>query len=235
VEFSNEHHPSSLARYYVASRALIRAKVAAVRVHQGDRAAAPLAQRLLLLAADHLQRGRVTCTLVGGTPGTGKSALADALAPDLDAVVVSSDEVRKELAGLPHDAPADAAYGHGIYDPVHTEATSAEIVARARRLLEHGISVVLDASWSRDVHRAAARSVAAATTSELHEIRCVVPAAVAHQRIAARRAAGARVSDATVTVADTMAADADPWPHAFTLDTDAPPFVVTAAARRSIG
>ncbi len=233
-EFSGEHHPASLAHFYVAARALIRAKVAAVRVHQGERAAAPLAQRLLALTAEHLRRGRVTCTLVGGGPGTGKSALAQAIAPAIDAVVIASDEVRKELAGLPHDAPAAAAYGEGTYDDAHTEATYTEMIDRGRRLLEHGTSVVLDASWSREAHRDAARSVALATAAELHELRCVAPAAVAHRRIA-QRSTRPHTSDATVAVADAMADAAEPWPTAVLLDTDAPLFVVTATAQRAIG
>jgi len=235
VEFSNEHHPSSLAHYYIASRALIRAKVTAVRAHQGDRSVAPLAQALLLRAADHLQQGRVTCTLVGGGPGTGKSSIAEAIAAPLDAVVLSSDEIRKELAGLPHTTPAGAAFERGIYDPAHTDRTYAELTARARQLLEHGVSVVLDASWSREAHRDAARAVAAATASELHELRCTAPAPVTHERIAVRRSAGPQVSDATVEIADALVATADPWPCAVTLDTDAPLYVVEAAARRAIG
>jgi len=233
-EFSGEHHPASLAHFYVAARALIRAKVTAVRVHQGERAAADLAQRLLALAVEHLRRGRVTCTLVGGGPGTGKSAVAETIAPTIDAVVIASDEVRKELAGLPHDTPAGASYGEGIYDDLHTEATYAEMIDRGRHLLEHGTSVVLDASWSRQAHRDAARSVALATSAELHELRCVAPPAVAHRRIA-ERSARRHTSDATIAVADAMTDTAEPWPTAFVLDTDAPLFVVTAAAQRSIG
>ena len=75
-EFSAEHHPESLADYYIAYRALIRAKVACVRYRQGDRGAAGEARDLLDLAVHHLRRGRVTLVLVGGSPGTGKSTLA---------------------------------------------------------------------------------------------------------------------------------------------------------------
>lgn len=232
-EFSGEHHPTSLTHFYVASRALVRAKVTAIRVQQGERGATPLAKQLLELAATHLRLGRVTCTLVGGAPGVGKSTLAQTLAPMIDAVVVSSDETRKDLAGLPHDARATAAFGTGIYDETHTDVVYAEMIDRARFLLEHGTSVVLDATWSRNVHRDAARVAAAAADAELRELHCVAPLAVTHRRVAAR-ATQPHSSDATIAVATTMVDTAEPWPSAVTLDTDAPLFVVAAAAQRAI-
>ncbi|GMU77592.1 MAG: hypothetical protein AMXMBFR46_03910 [Acidimicrobiia bacterium] len=217
--FSAEHHPTSLVHYYVAARALIRAKVTAVRVRQGDAAATPTAQRLLDLAVDHLRRGRVTCTLVGGAPGTGKSTLAAALADRLDAVVVSSDETRKDLAGIPRLERADAAYGEGLYDDAHTDATYTELLRRARGLVEHGVSVVLDASWTRAAHRGAATALAHATATDLTQIRCVAPADVVAARIRDRRATATHVSDATDAISRAMATAADPWPDAIDVDT----------------
>ena len=75
-EFSGERHPASLVDYYVAFRALIRAKVTALRAQQGDVGAPPRALELLDLARDRLRHGRVALVLVGGAPGTGKSTVA---------------------------------------------------------------------------------------------------------------------------------------------------------------
>jgi hypothetical protein len=234
AEFSGEHHPASLTHYYIAARALIRAKVTAVRVHQGDTSVAPLAVFLLALTRTHLRSAQVTCVLVGGAPGTGKSTFAHALAPFLDAVVCSSDEVRKDLAGLPHDTRAEAAYGAGIYDAAHTEATYDALADRARRLLARGVSVILDASWTRRARREAVARIARATSSDLIALRCVVPDDVAARRIAARRATGTHVSDTTADIARAMRVDADPWPEAVEITTAGTIDSTVARARRAI-
>ena len=75
-EFSNEHHPASLAHHYVAYRAHVRAKVACFRYEQGDARSASLARRYHDLACNHLERARLRMIIVGGGPGVGKSTLA---------------------------------------------------------------------------------------------------------------------------------------------------------------
>ena len=207
AEFSGEHHPVTLAHFYVAFRALIRSKVACVRARQGDASSREAAERLLDLAAVHLRECRVALVLVGGAPGTGKSTLAAGLGDRFGWAVLRSDRIRKELAGLDPAADAAAPIGDGIYAPAPTIATYEEMLTRARRLLELGEPVILDASWARASDRAAAAVVADATASELVELSCDAPTEVATQRIAARRVIGGDPSDATAEVAVALRGD----------------------------
>lgn len=62
--------------------------------------------------------------------------------------VLSTDELRKERAGLDVAAPALARPDEGLYTPALRAATYDELVEHAARLVAHGESVVLDASWS---------------------------------------------------------------------------------------
>ena len=222
-ELSAETYPSMLAEHYIAFRAHIRTMVACLRAEQGDDAAARQASLLLGIARDHLERGQVALLLVGGLPGTGKSTLAAGLADRLGWSVLRSDEVRKDLAGIGHTERADAGFREGLYGPEATAATYRELLDRARRLLELGEPVVLDASWTDARHRAAAAEVAQETCSELVEIECTAPAEVAAERLRSRGAAD--VSDATPTVAAAMANTADSWPSAQSIDTTTPPDV----------
>jgi uncharacterized protein len=221
-EFSDEHHPESLADWYVAFRALIRAKVACVRYRQGDTAAADRARELLTLAGTRLRHGRVTLVVVGGAPGTGKSTLAAGVARARGWALLGSDVVRKELAGLPADADATAALRQGLYDDATTAATYGELLRRAGRALELGESVVLDASWTRAADRDRAAGLGAATASRVVELRCEAPPELAEARISARRRAGTGPSDATPEVARALRAGADPWPSAVPIDTTGP-------------
>jgi hypothetical protein len=52
--------------------------------------------------------------LVGGLPGTGKSAPAGALADRLGWTVLNSDRIRKELAGVRPEHPAPTPFQTGI-------------------------------------------------------------------------------------------------------------------------
>lgn len=223
AEFAGDPAPPALRHHYVAYRAFVRCKVACLRRAQGDPTAGAAAAGLADLTLRHLRAGAVRLLLVGGLPGTGKSTLAAGLADRLGAVVLSSDRVRKELAGLDPAAPAPAAYRHGIYAQEWTVRTYRELLDRTARLLSNGESVILDASWSDRGHREAARDVAARCRADMVALRCALPASVAAERIGRRRAAGHAVSDADESIARAMRAEADPWPEAVTVPTGGSP------------
>lgn len=215
-EFSGDAFPASLAHHFVAYRAHVRAKVACLRHLQGDPSAAAAAADLMAIACSHLETARVRLVLVGGLPGTGKSTLAAAMNERRGWLVVRSDEVRKELAGIPLDRPAGAAYGHGIYTPEMTAATYQEMLRRADVALGLGETVVLDASFLDARWQRAAAEVARRTAADLVEIRCVAPAPLAAARLRTRRG---DASDAMPLEAAAMAATAHPWPGAVLVDT----------------
>ena len=228
-EFSMDTWPDSLAHHYIAYRAHVRAKVNAIRVEQGDADAAPMATRLLELCLRHLEAARVRLVLVGGAPGTGKSALADALAAELPLVVVRTDDLRD---GMPAHEPAG--YGEGRYTTAARSSVYDRLFARARMLLELGESVVLDASWSAEGTRRRARALALATCSELVELRCDAPPEVADGRIRVRRSQGVDPSEATPEVAEEMRCRFDPWPEAIIIDTGTPLSTSVARALASV-
>lgn len=221
--------PASLLHHYVAARAYVRAKVGCLRAAQGDAAAADGARAVHRLAAEHLRAATVRLVLVGGLPGTGKSVLAAGLGDVLDAVVLRTDEVRRDLdggtGGAVDGGPAggDGGYGVGRYGPRSTEATYRTVLDRAERTLAMGRSVVVDASFVDERWRQLARSVATRTASALGEIELHVDPALAASRIERRRRRGDLVSEATPAVAASMAAVADPWPSAMPIDASGTP------------
>jgi hypothetical protein len=234
-EFAGETYPQSLAHHYIASRAYVRCKVNCLRHGQGDPGAAPSARSLLDLAARHLEAARVRLVLIGGLPGTGKSTMAAALADATGWSLLRSDEIRKDVAGVPHTTAAVAAPGEGLYRPEMTDATYDAVLARARTALQLGETVIVDASWSAAHHREAAREVAGATSSDLVELCCVAPAGAAEQRIRSRLAAGRDPSDATPAVAAAMAGRFDAWPSASTVDNSGALEVSVAQALTAAG
>jgi aminoglycoside phosphotransferase family enzyme/predicted kinase len=229
VEFAGDPCPPSLIHHYIAYRAVMRAKIAAIRVQQGDTSAADQARLLAAIGLRHLRLGRPTLVLVGGLPGTGKTTIAAALADDLEYVVIRSDRIRKEIAGL--DPNHHCAAPPGLYSAAMTERTYRVMLARAGQLLRRGESVLLDATWQSARARAGARGLAARTSSGFAELRCTAPQAVADSRIGERATAGDDASDATVAVARDLATTFEPWPEATVIDTSvARPDSVAAAS-----
>jgi aminoglycoside phosphotransferase family enzyme/predicted kinase len=213
--------PASLEHFFLAARAHIRAKVAALSDDFDT------TERLLRLAREHLERGRVRLVLVGGAPGSGKSTLARALANATGWPVLRSDVIRKELAG---NARTHAALDQGIYTDEWTERTYRELANRARGALANGISVIIDASFAEVASRRVLRAVAQETVSEHIALRCDAPVEVLAQRAEARRRRGHDVSDADAAIATAVAARFAPRPDAVHIDTALDPGTVLDAA-----
>lgn len=219
AEFTDEHHPQALADHYVAYRAHVRAKIAALRHQQGDESAAALARQYLDLTLDRLERSQRRIILVGGSPGTGKTTVARGLAAERGWIRLSSDEIRKERQGRAFDEHEIVPPGEGIYTPTITDDTYRELLARAALVVSAGGTVVLDASFGEPRHRQLARDLAASMAADLVEIECEVDEATAAGRLAGRLRHGTDPSDARPEILSDLRARHQPWPEARRLDT----------------
>ena len=217
AEYSGDPAPGALRHHYVAYRAFVRMKIACLRTVQDDPAAGFEAQHLSEVAVRHLRAGAVALVLVGGLPGTGKSALAGAIAHRFGFTVLNSDRIRKELAGLSAETSARARFGEGIYTGEWTQRTYDELLRRAAVLLACGESVVVDASYISAQQRAAAAAAAHDAAADLVQLRCTASRDLAATRMAIRTS---RVSDADEEIAREMEAIAEPWPDAVVIDTE---------------
>jgi aminoglycoside phosphotransferase family enzyme/predicted kinase len=144
--------------FFLSMRAAIRAKVTAARLNQptaGDKAAiGRTARKYFDLARRLIAPAPSLLIAVGGLSGTGKSALARALAPEIGAVpgavVLRSDVERKVLFGKDeHDRLPQEAYA-----PAVTARVYATIADKARRAVAAGHSAIVDAVFATPQERA---------------------------------------------------------------------------------
>jgi uncharacterized protein len=200
---SDDYSLYSVVDYFLAYRAGVRAKVAAlaacdagIEPEQRENAGAS-ARRHLDLATDALaDRAPPALVLTAGVVGTGKSTVADALADELGGVVIASDRVRKRLLGHAVTDRLDEGWRAGAYSDSNTERTYAGMVERARPVLASGRCAVLDATFSTRAHREQATCLAREVGCEawLVEVRCAPREA--RLRLSRRAATGTDPSDA---------------------------------------
>lgn len=186
----------------VAYRAMVRAKVAVLAATESEigpadrEKARRSAQRHLLLAAAVLleaRRRRPHWLVVCGPPASGKTRLCSTVADGTQWPHVSTDVVRKELAGIAPNARGTEA----IYSADFSRRTYAEVLARAAAATTRGSGIVLlDGNFPTPAHRAdAARAArdAGATSCVVH---VHVDSATALRRATARHADPQATSDA---------------------------------------
>ena len=161
---SDDFQLYSVVDYFLSYRSAVRAKVAAIAVGEGElpatqrEAARESARRHLDLATKALETRRSgAVVLMTGVVGTGKSTAAEAIADGLEsAAVISSDPVRKRLAGLKASDHASAPVDSGIYSEEVTRHVYAGLQERAEPVAASGRVAVLDATFSRPDQRAVA-------------------------------------------------------------------------------
>jgi aminoglycoside phosphotransferase family enzyme/predicted kinase len=216
VAHSADTAPPSLRDFYIAYRAVVRAKVDCVRLSQGKTEAEADAAAHVDIALRHLESGAIRLALIGGNPGTGKSTLARALAEKVGAQVISTDDVRRELRESGAIDGDPGVMNSGLYTPDNVTAVYEVTLRRARALLGKGHSVILDATWRDPQMRAHAQCLATETHSVMVELMCVATIDTAAQRIRARRPGN---SDVTPEIAVELATQSDRWDDAYRVDT----------------
>lgn len=141
----------ALLPFFMAMRAAVRAHVAAT---QPGEAAEAEARAYFDLAAELLRDRPTRLVAIGGLSGSGKTTVAEALAPHVGAPpgarVVESDRIRKAM----HGVPAETRLPDRAYRPEVSQRVYREMAWRAGLILAEGGAVVADAVFDRPDDRA---------------------------------------------------------------------------------
>lgn len=206
LETSGDYSGLDVLRFYVVYRALVRAKVHAMRANQTgvstDECArlTAAARGYLALARQSALQWRPAMILMHGYSGSGKSAVAIALADQCGGIRVSSDIERKRIAGLAPQAPSGSELGAGLYTQERTAATYQRLLELARRIAQAGYAAIVDATFLKRWPRELFRQSAKARNLPWIIVDVVAPAATLRARVAARRASGRDPSEADPAV-----------------------------------
>ncbi len=203
VDRSHDEAGWALLPLFMSMRATIRAIVAATQIAEGDEdpALAGQMRAYLDLARSLLEPAPPRLVALGGFSGSGKTTIAEALAPHFGtppgARILESDRLRKHMHGVSPETPL----GPQAYTPEASQAVYAAMRERAAQVLAGGGSVVLEAVHARKQDRDAAAAIAREAGCPFHGFWLEVDPAALRARIATR---GQSASDATRAVLDSQ-------------------------------
>lgn len=192
-EFSEDFEVGELLNFYKLYRAHVRGKVNCFKsddqfISGSEREESlRIARSYFKLAESYIcSEIRPVLFITVGLAGTGKSALASALADRIGAMVLSSDVIRKRIAGIPLSEHSFDDFQKGIYKKDFTEKTYEALFNKAKKLLRIGKNVVLDASFLYKSDRDRALEVAQACEVPMVILECRAPETVIKERIKKR-------------------------------------------------
>jgi predicted kinase len=203
VEVSKDEDLRAILDFYAMYSASVRGKVKAFLLdlpeipEKEKRRAKSVASRYFELAVEYARElPPAMLVMMCGLPATGKSSLAKEIARRTGFEVISSDVVRKEMAGISPEEHRYEEYRGGIYSADATALTYDALLDRARPLLLAGQSVILDASFLRRDQRRAAGRLARETGAQFACVYLAARDAEIRRRIERRVREGTDPSDA---------------------------------------
>lgn len=192
--------------FYEVYRALVRAKVTALRRQQlpagGDqwRLACEELDHYLSLAVRLQTPAQPMLIITHGLSGSGKTYASRQISDATGCIHLRSDLERKRLFGLSALQSSNSDVGGGVYTAAASEQTYQVLFDLAQRVITAGHAVLIDAAFLYRSPRDAARRLALELGCPFQILDLSAPQAVLFKRVADRAAAGSDASEADLAV-----------------------------------
>jgi aminoglycoside phosphotransferase family enzyme/predicted kinase len=206
LEFSGDYGGLRVLPYYQIYRALVRAKIAAIRLHQPGLTVARHSavqgdcRTYLELALACTEPPPPFLLITQGVSGSGKSYLTAQLAEQPGAIRIRSDVERKRLFGLGPLAASHSGLTQGLYTPAADLRTYQQLHTLAGQILAAGYPVLVDATFLETERRQAFRALARTHGVPFILLACGAEPATLRDRVARRKARGDDAAEADLAV-----------------------------------
>ena len=148
IEFSNNTELLDIVNFYKIYRAYVRGKIAFFQQNRQE------ANKYFDLSFGYLpKKFKPKLIIMCGLTGAGKSLYAQSLSSKINAVILNSDTIRKELMGLDKYQKELSSFGKGIYSKEITDNVYEKLSEDAYELLKNGQNVILDATYLTEKSR----------------------------------------------------------------------------------
>jgi aminoglycoside phosphotransferase family enzyme/predicted kinase len=162
LEYSFDYELIPVLRFYLVYRAMVRAKVAVLRLSEGGLSQQERKQTLQVyrsyahFAVQKMVSPLPFVVITCGVSGSGKSTFARLLAARTDAIQIRSDVMRKHLVKLKplqNSAELDPENKNALYTEDHSRNTFSKLQTLAENIVGWGAPVIVDATFLKYSHR----------------------------------------------------------------------------------
>jgi aminoglycoside phosphotransferase family enzyme/predicted kinase len=215
LELTGDYGGLVVLRFYVTYRAMVRAKIAVLRLAQtgGEQARRDLTDEYrgyLELGSSAAERPHPALLITHGVTGSGKTTRAQAVVDSIGAIRIRSDIERKRLAGLEALARSSSAIGGGLYTSDRDRQTYERLAELAGAILGAGYTAIVDAAFLQRWQRDLLKRVAIDLNVPFTIADCSAPEPVLRERVMRRLEHEHDASEATIDVLERQLAHADP-------------------------
>ena len=227
LQITGDYDGIKVMRFYQCYRAMVRAKVTALRRAQEPFAKAECEAEIrnyLQLAEGYTRPTQPYLMITHGLSGSGKTTVTQTLLEAADVIRIRSDVERKRLFALPAEARTGAGVNSGIYAADASTRTYARLAELAQGVVQAGWPVVVDATFIKREQRDRFRDLARRLNAPFFILHCEAEAGEQRRRILARAATTTDASEAGLDVLQHQLAGQEPLTEkelAVTINIDA--------------
>ncbi len=153
LQHTGDYEGLSILKYYLVYRAVVRAKVALLRISQKSLSTIDKEKTqqefnsYLTLASEYISDYKNALIITHGFSGSGKSTHTEKLLESLNAVRVRSDVERKRLYGFESSQHTQSNVNQGVYNTQSTIDTYERLEKLSKVILTSGFTVIVDACF----------------------------------------------------------------------------------------
>lgn len=207
LETCGDYQGLGVLRFYLGYRAMVRAKITAIRASQtASETSMAECRSYLTQAGSSLQKGRPILIITHGLPGSGKTTVSQTVLEKLHAIRLRSDVERKRLFKLAALESSDGT----IYDPQATKLTYGRLLHLTRELLELGFPVIVDAAFLKHAERQQFAALAKEVQAPFVILSVRTETSLLRQRIQQRLQTGNDASEADLAVLEKLQVACEP-------------------------
>jgi hypothetical protein len=203
LELTGDYAGLSVLPYYLVYRAMVRAKVNALRLEQDNISSdestqARLAfESYLSLAATYTQQRKPMLIIMRGPSASGKSTVSQQLVDNIGAIRIRSDVERKRMFGFEQKTNTRNEIDQGIYSTDASKQTYSRLLELSRLIINSGYSAIVDAAFLKQEQRLPFQLLAKSLGVRYKIFEITAPPDTLRQRIIERKH---DVSDADLAV-----------------------------------